>query len=168
MAARYVPANFVAGDFYDVFRLDDDRLGLVVADVAGKGIGASLITASVKAMTPLIAADHDLIETVHQLNDKLCGALGRREFVAFSIAILQLSSGALEVANCGLPPTGSPKIARQRSSTYPDHDCRWECAAMSSTRAASCSFRRATASCSSPTGCPKPSRHRANLSDTGP
>lgn len=103
VAARYVPANFVAGDFYDVFRIADDRLALVVADVAGKGIGASLITASVKAMTPLIAADHNLIETVHRLNDKLCGELGRREFVAFSIAIFQVASGELEVANCGLP-----------------------------------------------------------------
>ena len=103
VAARNVPANFVAGDFYDVFHLRDGNLGLVVADVAGKGIGASLITASVKAMTPLIAAEHTLIETVQRLNEKLCEELSSREFVALSIAIFDAESGELEVANCGLP-----------------------------------------------------------------
>ena len=39
----------------------------------------------------------------HRLNEKLCGELSRREFVAFSIAILKLSLGELEIANCGLP-----------------------------------------------------------------
>src|SRR5437867_698964 len=38
LAARNVPALFVAGDFYDVFRLSDGALGVVVADVAGKGM----------------------------------------------------------------------------------------------------------------------------------
>lgn len=103
MAARNVPANFVAGDFYDVFPLGNGNLGLVVADVAGKGIGASLITASVKAMTPLIAAEHTLIETVQKLNEKLCEELTKREFVALAIAIFNSETGELEVANCGLP-----------------------------------------------------------------
>ena len=103
VAARNVPARFVAGDFYDVFQLSDSRIGLVVADVAGKGIGASLITASVKAMTPLIAAEHDLIETAQRLNAKLYEELDRREFVALSIAIFDSSTGEVELVNCGLP-----------------------------------------------------------------
>ena len=103
VAARNVPANFVCGDFYDVFRLPDGCLGLVVADVAGKGIGASLITASVKAMTPLIAADHDLIETVARLNVKLCEELSKREFVVLCIALFDCKSGDLEIVNCGAP-----------------------------------------------------------------
>ena len=71
--------------------------------MAGKGIGASLITASVKAMTPLIAADHSLIETVQLLNEKLCNELVSREFVALSIALFDTASGDIEIANCGLP-----------------------------------------------------------------
>src|SRR5678815_3024556 len=45
VSARNVPAYFVAGDFYDVFRLTDGAVGVVVADVAGKGLGASLVMA---------------------------------------------------------------------------------------------------------------------------
>src|SRR5262249_46876865 len=47
VAARNLAARFVAGDFYDVFRLSDGSLGVAVADVSGKGMGASLIMASV-------------------------------------------------------------------------------------------------------------------------
>ena len=103
MAARNVPARFVAGDFYDVFGLSNSRLGLVVADVAGKGVGASLITASVKAMTPLIAAEHDVVETAGRLNAKLFEELSSREFVALSIAIFDATTGEVELVNCGLP-----------------------------------------------------------------
>ena len=46
-----VPARTVSGDYYDVFRLEKDKLGIAVCDVAGKGMGASLIMASAKAAT---------------------------------------------------------------------------------------------------------------------
>jgi serine phosphatase RsbU (regulator of sigma subunit) len=103
VAARNLPARFVAGDFYDVFKLAGGKLALVVADVAGKGIGASLITASVKAMTPLIAERHSVTETLELLNDKLCAELTAREFVALSLALYDPVGGSLELANSGLP-----------------------------------------------------------------
>ena len=103
VAARNLPARFVAGDFYDVFQLAGGKLALVVADVAGKGIGASLITASVKAMTPLIAERHSVTETLDLLNDKLCAELTSREFVALSLALYDPRAGTLELVNSGLP-----------------------------------------------------------------
>ncbi len=103
VAARNIPARFVAGDFYDVFHLRNGLLGLVVADVAGKGIGASLITASVKAMTPLVAAEQSTTDTVAYLNEKLFAELGKREFVALAIALFDTRTGSVEIANCGLP-----------------------------------------------------------------
>jgi len=103
VAARNLPARFVAGDFYDVFELAGGKIGLVVADVAGKGIGASLITASVKAMTPLIAERHSVTETLEHLNHKLCVDLTAREFVALSLALFDPATGAVELANSGLP-----------------------------------------------------------------
>ncbi len=103
VSARNLPARFVAGDFYDVFELAGGKIGLVVADVAGKGIGASLITASVKAMTPLIAERRSVTETLERLNDKLCVELTSREFVALSLALFDPVAGTIELANSGLP-----------------------------------------------------------------
>ena len=81
IAARHLPARYVAGDFFDFFSLRDGALGLVVADVAGKGVGASLVMASVKAALPLLAAGRTVEETLVALNEKLCDELDRRQFV---------------------------------------------------------------------------------------
>ena len=103
LAARNLPARFVAGDFYDVFPLPDEAVGLVVADVSGKGIGASLIMASVKPVVPLVASGHSVSETLRQLNHRLSGVLGPREFVALCCAVYQPVSGVLQFSNAGLP-----------------------------------------------------------------
>ena len=103
ISARNLPARFVAGDYYDIFLLSDGSLGVVVADVAGKGMGAALVMASVKAMLPLMAADRSTGETLHLLNRKLCAELSAREFVALCFARFDPQRGGLEIANAGLP-----------------------------------------------------------------
>ncbi|HNX48881.1 MAG TPA: GntR family transcriptional regulator, partial [Thermoanaerobaculaceae bacterium] len=69
--ARCFPARFVAGDLYDVIRHADGSVGVVVADVAGKGFAAALLMASVKAMTPFIAAAASVEGTLDALNRRL-------------------------------------------------------------------------------------------------
>ncbi len=103
ISARNLAARFVAGDFYDVFRLSDGALGIVVADVSGKGMGASLIMASVKAVLPMIAEGKTTGETLSQLNRKLHTDLAAREFVALAYARYEPGTGALEFSNAGLP-----------------------------------------------------------------
>ncbi len=103
LAARNLAARYVAGDFYDYFRLSDDRLCIAVADVAGKGMAASLIMATVKAVLPLIAAERSVVEALRELNRKLAAELGEREFVALALAGYDPLSGRLELANAGLP-----------------------------------------------------------------
>jgi hypothetical protein len=101
--ARHRPARVVAGDFYDVFRLGDASLAVVVADVVGKGMGASLIMATVKAMIPLLAADRSITDTTRELNRRLHRELGRREFVALAFIRLDPRTGRVELVNAGLP-----------------------------------------------------------------
>jgi serine phosphatase RsbU (regulator of sigma subunit) len=103
VAARNFPAHFVAGDFYDVREQSDGRVDVVVADVAGKGIGTSLIMASVKAMTPFIAAGRSVEETLGELNRHLYAELGPRDFVALAYARVEPATGTMEIANAGLP-----------------------------------------------------------------
>jgi hypothetical protein len=102
IAARNLPASFVAGDFYDVVRLDDGTIVIVVADVAGKGVGASLIMASCKAVLPFLARE-GAQRAMSMLNEKLVNELGKREFVALAYARFQPSDGSIELLNAGFP-----------------------------------------------------------------
>ena len=102
IAARNLPASFVAGDFYDFVRGDNGSVTIVVADVAGKGMGASLIMASVKAVLPFVTQG-SIPEAMRLLNRKLAAELGKREFVALVCARYTPASRTLEMANAGCP-----------------------------------------------------------------
>lgn len=103
VVARNDAARFVAGDFYDVFSLPDGSLGLVVADVAGKGMGASLIMATAKALIPMLAATSTPAATLEALRERLRKDLSSREFVAIAIGRYQPDTGLMQIANAGLP-----------------------------------------------------------------
>lgn len=102
IAARNFPAHLVAGDFYDVVQLDDGSVAVIVADVAGKGMGASLIMASVKAVLPFVGRG-SVEEAMKALNDKLVQELERREFVALAFARFFPADGTVQIANAGFP-----------------------------------------------------------------
>jgi hypothetical protein len=103
IAARNLAAHLVAGDFYDSFLLPDGAVGVVVGDVAGKGMVAALIMASVKAMLPLIAAERSAADTLRELNRRLAAEFTGREFVALAFARFEPAAGRIELANAGLP-----------------------------------------------------------------
>jgi hypothetical protein len=103
VAARNLPARLVAGDFYDSFLLPDGAVGVAVGDVAGKGMAAALIMASVKAMLPLVAAERSAAATLREVNRRLAAELPGREFVALALARFEPAGGRLELANAGLP-----------------------------------------------------------------
>ena len=103
LAARNEAASYVAGDYFDIFSLSNGDLGLVVADVAGKGIGASLIMASTKAVLPFIANENTVGGALSALNERLVLDLGPRKFVALCFARFSVADRRLEIANAGLP-----------------------------------------------------------------
>jgi len=103
ITARNFAARTVAGDFYDVFQYGDGSIGIAVADVAGKGLAASLIMASVKAVLPLLAMNRSVDEAMIALNEKLAGELTKREFVAMTLARFDPVGGSLSFVNAGLP-----------------------------------------------------------------
>ena len=103
VAARSVPASFVGGDFYDVLHHGDGSVGVVVGDVAGKGLGASLIMASVKATLPFVAEGKSVEDTLSVLGRRLHGELGPRDFVSLAYARLDVDTGLARVSVAGLP-----------------------------------------------------------------
>jgi sigma-B regulation protein RsbU (phosphoserine phosphatase) len=50
MAVRYKPANQLGGDVYDIYRLENNRLGVLVADVSGHGVNSAMLSGMVKAL----------------------------------------------------------------------------------------------------------------------
>ncbi len=112
VASRCFPARFVSGDFFDVLRHADGTVGVVVGDVAGKGFGASLVMAWVKAIVPFIAAERGVAETLEELNRRLCAELGRDRFVALAYARIAPASGRVELANAGIPDPFVVKAGR--------------------------------------------------------
>jgi sigma-B regulation protein RsbU (phosphoserine phosphatase) len=99
--ARYVPATSVAGDLYDLLEIDERRVGVLVADVAGHGIPAALIASMVKvAVTSQARLADDPPAMLRELNAILTRDV-RRGFV--TATYLYFDGLSLQVANAGHP-----------------------------------------------------------------
>jgi sigma-B regulation protein RsbU (phosphoserine phosphatase) len=105
LAAAYVPTHELGGDFYDFITLPDDNLGLVIADVSGKGVPASLIMASVRAaLRAQVDNLYYLYEVVHRLNLMLYRDTRPAEFVTLFYGVIDASNRRLTYCNAGHPP----------------------------------------------------------------
>ena len=105
LASAYVPTHELGGDFYDFITLPDDNLGLVIADVSGKGVPASLIMASVRAaLRAQVDNLYYLYEVMHRLNLMLHRDTRSAEFVTLFYGVIDASNGRLTYCNAGHPP----------------------------------------------------------------
>ena len=96
------PAKEVGGDFYDFFLIDDDHLGLVIADVSGKGIPAALFMMVSKAMIKNCAMSGlSPAAALESVNRQICANNPEDMFVTVWLGILEISSGKLSAANAG-------------------------------------------------------------------
>ena len=96
------PAKEVGGDFYDYFLIDEDHLGVVMADVSGKGIPAALFMMASKIILQSVAMlGSSPGEILTKTNEALCSNNEAEMFVTVWIGILELSTGKLTAANAG-------------------------------------------------------------------
>jgi sigma-B regulation protein RsbU (phosphoserine phosphatase) len=100
--ARYAPAQRVGGDLYDFFPLSHSRLGIVVADVSGKGIPASLLMAICRTNLRQIASRHDSpAHALVELNQALTLEIQAGLYVTMVYAIVNVASDEVTVARAG-------------------------------------------------------------------
>ncbi|HMB93718.1 MAG TPA: SpoIIE family protein phosphatase [Rhodothermales bacterium] len=100
--ATMLPAREVGGDFYDFFLVDDDRLGFVLGDVSGKGMGAALFMAVTRTMVRATALRGLPVETcVRHVNRVLHPESLPRMFVTLIYGLLDTRTGAVTYCNAG-------------------------------------------------------------------
>jgi serine phosphatase RsbU (regulator of sigma subunit) len=100
--AYYRAAYDVGGDYYDFIELPKDRLALVVADAAGKGVSAALMMAKLSGELKYHLSCESPGVALARMNDSLCaGATGR--FVTLLAAILDRGASTLTLVNAGHP-----------------------------------------------------------------
>lgn len=103
--ATMVPAKEIGGDFYDFFNLDEHRVGLVVADVSGKGVAAAFFMAIARTLLSAIAQFSDSpAACVARLNDLLAADNDEMMFVTLFYGIFDTRDGSLSYTNAGHNP----------------------------------------------------------------
>jgi sigma-B regulation protein RsbU (phosphoserine phosphatase) len=105
LAAVYVPARELAGDFYDFLPHGNDRLAIVVGDVSGKGTAAALYASMAIGILREHTSDHTLPppELMATLNCRLCASHISPGFVAMLFAHLNMEKRELHMSNAGIP-----------------------------------------------------------------
>jgi sigma-B regulation protein RsbU (phosphoserine phosphatase) len=103
--AEILPAKEVGGDFYDFFLIDNDRLGIVIGDVSGKGVPAAILMAVTRTLLHATAlkksSPNDCMDYV---NDILVGQSDPSMFVTVFYGILNTRTGELEYCIAGHNP----------------------------------------------------------------
>ncbi len=109
--ATMVPAREMGGDFYDFFSLGQNRVGLVIADVSGKGVPAAFFMAISRTVLQGTARERpEPGSCLSETNDLLCEQNPLELFVTAFYGILDLDTGELRYANAGHnPPILAPK-----------------------------------------------------------
>ena len=96
------PAREVGGDFYDFFLIDEEHLGMVMADVSGKGVPAALFMMISKVILQSYAMlGQSPSEILNKTNEAICSSNQEDMFVTVWIGILEISTGKITAANAG-------------------------------------------------------------------
>src|SRR6266478_2201933 len=148
ISAYNFPTEEVSGDYYDWVRIYDDQIGVVIADVAGKGVPAALLMAflraSLRAASHIGYAPHISMSKVNYL---LWESIERNQFVTAFYGILDATNRTLAYTNAGqirrccLP-------AMENTSSSSGAACLWECSKTPVTTSTTKRLSRARCLCS--------------------
>ncbi len=109
--ALIYPAKEVGGDFYDYFQIDEFRLALAIADVAGKGIPAALFAMVTRALLKFMVSQYESpAAALDSVNAQLCDGNDSCVFITMFFGVLDTRSGSFLYSNAGHNP---PRIVRE-------------------------------------------------------
>jgi len=110
-----VPARLVSGDYFDYIRVDDERLGVAIADVSGKGVPASLIMAICRSVLRAEAARNPSpADVLRKVNRQLYPDIKEDMFISMAYLILDHHRNSITLARAG---HDAPLLYKQQSQT---------------------------------------------------
>jgi sigma-B regulation protein RsbU (phosphoserine phosphatase) len=105
VTALCVPAREVGGDYYDFFRVGERRLGVLIADVSGKGTSAALYMAELKGLMLSLSQIHQSPrQLLIAVNRIISENLDTRSFITMTYAVIDLDAGVMTYARAGNTP----------------------------------------------------------------
>ena len=113
VSGTHQPCNEVGGDYFDVFPMSDGRLALLIADVAGKGLGAALVTTMLQGALSGMTLGVDPVKVFNHLNQFLCDRASVARCATMFFGLLS-PNGNLEYVRAGHP---SPLLLRNGTVT---------------------------------------------------
>ena len=119
-ATLFEPSAAIGGDYFDILRIDEDRLAVVIADVSGHGLPTGLRMAMVKAaLVILVEEEKPPDQILTRLSDLIRSSRERRYFVTATIAVVDFRRGVIELTNAGHPPTYLLRRGKVREIVLP-------------------------------------------------
>ena len=105
LASAWQPAHDVSGDYLGAFKFNESRVGLCVADVAGKGLPAALLMSNMQAALKSLASETiSPSELCEKLNRLMCGNTPLRKFVSCFYGDLDVANRTMTFTNAGHNP----------------------------------------------------------------
>lgn len=105
IAAKAVPARHCGGDYYDFIQFPDGKIALMVGDVAGKGMPASLLMSSLQARVHVLFDNsEELGEKIGRLNKATCGNCPDNRFITFFFGVYDPTTGEIVYTSAGHNP----------------------------------------------------------------
>lgn len=100
--ANTLPANEVGGDFYDFFVIDEDKIGIVIADVSGKNVSASIFMTMSKTLIKSFSKYFkDPLECMKKVNESLCADNKMSMFVTCIYGVFYIHDKIFRFVNAG-------------------------------------------------------------------
>lgn len=105
VSAYSIPARGVSGDYYDIIPLREGKIAMVICDVAGKGVPASLVMVMIRTIIHLIASSsRSTAQIVSWINKGIAGKIDIDRFATLSFFTFDPATGALQYSNAAHHP----------------------------------------------------------------
>ena len=105
IAALNIPCKEIGGDYYDLIKIGEDKLGVAIADVSGKGIPASLLMSNLQAcLRTLSREDLPIKEMVSRINNVIYENTDEYQYITFFYGVIDAKNNKITFCNAGHNP----------------------------------------------------------------